>query len=220
MSFKRIIDVGTQEVEKDKRTLHNKGTEGGRDYFYASDCFKCKRSLFFEFTKRSVLPVDSALLRVFHNGDKVHERLHSYIEKFGSCQCEVDMPFLFFGGVPVHGRCDDLVEVSGVRTVVDYKSINCRVVACPKREHIAQLMLYLYAFDLPFGFLVYESKQTQDIFEFKVAFDERSFGEVREYFEDVAEFLKADRVPDAGGDGRHYPCFWGRGGCSFREFCW
>jgi len=138
--LKKIIDKQTIAVQKEKEEKRN----GKERSLYASDYGQCQRKVFYQFfpEKYPVPELNARVLRIFHNGDAVHERLGEYLrrEKEIGFRDEIDIPR---DELEVHGRCDGLCTVDGRATVVEFKSINRDVVSEPKEEHIGQTTWYM-----------------------------------------------------------------------------
>ena len=111
---------------------------------YASDYGQCMRKIWFQFFPNEFHQeqLDPRVLRIFHNGEVVHERLAQYLtnEQVLSFIPEVDVPR---DELEVHGRCDGVCLVDDRFTVVEFKSINSFVVKEPKEEHVGQLTWYM-----------------------------------------------------------------------------
>jgi hypothetical protein len=111
---------------------------------YASDYGQCMRKVWFQFFP-DLFPVgelDSRVLRIFHNGEAVHDRLSAYLRRELSLDFvdELDVPR---DSLDVHGRCDGVCVVDNQAVVVEFKSINRSVVSSPKPEHVGQLLWYM-----------------------------------------------------------------------------
>lgn len=111
---------------------------------YASDYGQCLRKTWFNFFPKEypVESFDPRVLRIFHNGDNVHERLSEYFRKEKSIgfEDEIDIPR---DHLEVHGRCDGICTVDGQAVIVEFKSINRSIVYTAKEEHEGQVMWYM-----------------------------------------------------------------------------
>lgn len=144
--FKIILDeqsVAWNEERQRERVAAGK-TERS---LYASDVFQCSRKVWFQFfpDRYPTEGFDPRVLRIFHNGESVHERLSEYFAKS-------DVVFLEEEDVPrdvlgVHGRCDGVALLQGRFFVLEFKSINRRTVYQAKEEHVGQLMWYMYMWE-------------------------------------------------------------------------
>lgn len=111
---------------------------------YASDYGQCMRKTWFQFFPEDYPTgdFDARTLRIFHNGEDVHERLSSYLrnELCIDFSDEIDIPR---DNLNVHGRCDGICTVDERAVVVEFKSINRKTVYEPKEENVGQLMWYM-----------------------------------------------------------------------------
>ena len=111
---------------------------------YASDYGSCMRKTWFQFFPEEypIGDFDPRTLRIFHNGEDVHERLSSYLRNEVGLDFsdEIDVPR---DNLEVHGRCDGICTVDERAVVVEFKSINRKTVYEPKEEHTGQLMWYM-----------------------------------------------------------------------------
>jgi CRISPR/Cas system-associated exonuclease Cas4 (RecB family) len=137
--LKKVIETQTVAAAKEKSKV--------RSSIYASDYGSCMRKVFFNFypEKYPVPEHDARLLRVFANGNDVHERLGGYLKRdpYIDFHDEVDVPR---DDLDVHGRCDGTCTVDEVGVIVEFKSINKDEVYEPKDEHVGQLTFYLDMF--------------------------------------------------------------------------
>ena len=138
--LKHIIDRQTIAANEEKRSARGSKARS----MYASDYGQCLRKTWYgffpdEYPSEELGP---RTLRIFQNGDDVHNRLGSYLAR------ELDIDFHEEVDVPrdelqVHGRCDGICRIDGRGTVVEFKSINQASVRKAKEEHTGQLMWYL-----------------------------------------------------------------------------
>lgn len=255
-----LIDVGA--VQKSVERQLERG-ERSRS-LYASDYGQCQRKVWFQFFPEVYVAeeTDARTLRIFHNGDAVHERLGDYIKRSGVVFLEEqDVPR---DALQVHGRCDGMAIVHGRFCVVEFKSINAVSVADAKPEHQGQVMWYMHmweelrvslraeagiieglSLDIEAvealslgrelsviekmllcsvgpvcGEVVYESKQTQEIFSFIYELNEELIGKVRRWFEQVAGDVARKHMPEVRYSRGSYPCRWSSGACPFYDVCW
>ena len=136
--LKKIIDK--QCIEKNTADRNGKV----RESLYASDVFQCPRKIFFQFFPDKYVSeeFDPRTIRIFQNGDSVHERLSQYLHR------EKAIRFIEESDIPrdeleVHGRCDGLALIDGRLTVIEFKSINKTSVTEPKEEHMGQITWYM-----------------------------------------------------------------------------
>lgn len=137
--LKRVID--RQSIIWNNERLLARGDR--ERTLYASDYGQCMRKVWFEFfPEQFPVSFDSRVLRIFHNGEVVHERLAGYLLKDKDIffKAEVDVPR---DDLDVHGRCDGICVVDGQAVVVEFKTINRSLVRNPKPEHVGQILWYM-----------------------------------------------------------------------------
>jgi len=161
---KRVDEAILKESLKDERV---------RKYLYASDVFGCQRKILLEYNGLKAGGFDARTLRIFDNGNAVHERIIKYLTLAG---LEPQVELSLEPNEPnIHGRLDAKITEDEKLKLVEIKSINLRVVKEAKEEHIAQLHIYMHYTGIHEGYLIYESKQTQELFFFPITFDSLGF---------------------------------------------
>lgn len=256
-----LIDIGVIHKDEEKRVARGDKARS----LYASDYGQCQRKVWFQFfpEKFPMEQVEPRTLRIFQNGDSVHERLSDYMRRSGVLFVEEqEVPR---DELDVHGRCDGIAMIMGRFCVVEFKSINAAEVSSAKSEHQGQLMWYMHMWEefrkqlraevgleetsVEFedldavaekqgrefslvekmlicsvgpvcGEIVYESKQTQEIFTFPYELDDALIAKVRGWFQQVAQAVKEEKVPDVRYSPSRYPCRWSTGGCPYWDVCW
>lgn len=226
MVYAEKIDEAALEMQR-KADEERKKLKGRRSYLYASDIFQCMRKIYFEFVddgktikKDDFLP---AQIRIFHNGNAVHDRICKYLEEAGvKFVPEVEIPI--DPVLNVHGRLDvlvvDEIDTSKYKHILELKSINLPSLARPKREHVAQITYYLHQMKMPEGFLIYESKVNQRVFEFKVDYDPEIAQEILDWFKQCLNYVKTKELPPIIYCKTRYPCKWRTGRCRYYDNCW
>jgi hypothetical protein len=171
--FKQIIDQQSVLANTEKKKV--------RASLYASDYGQCQRKVWYQFFPEMYPAevIDAQTARIFENGNNVHERLGKYLKAEKSIQFveEINVPR---DELDVHGRCDGIATFDCNFYVLEFKSINSKVVEEAKAEHEGQLMWYLHMFeelrralrqqyDIPDGVVVDESE--------RVSFEREGLGE-------------------------------------------
>ena len=120
-----------------------------RTDMYASDYGQCPRKIYFSFFPDEYAPEELSprVIRIFQNGESVHERLSEYLSRDPEIQFheEVDVPR---DELEVHGRCDGICLKDGKFIVAEFKSINRPTVYEVKDEHKGQIEWYMGMWDL------------------------------------------------------------------------
>ena len=134
--LKKVIDTECVSLNAEGKKV--------RGSLYASDYGQCMRKIYHqhfpdEYPKAEFGP---RLIRIFQNGDSVHERLSAYLHRNKSIQFieEADVPR---DELDVHGRCDGLCVVESQLVVTEFKSINRTSVYVAKEEHLGQVTWYM-----------------------------------------------------------------------------
>ncbi len=138
--LKKVIDK--QSVAWNAARVAERGDKARS--LYASDYGQCMRKIWYQFFPEDYLTgeFDPRTLRIFHNGEDVHERLSSYLRnEIGlDFSDEIDIPR---DNLNVHGRCDGICTIDERAVVVEFKSINRKTVYECKDEHAGQLTWYM-----------------------------------------------------------------------------
>ena len=139
-SLKKVIDK--QSIEWNNARVMERA--GKKRSMYASDYGQCMKKTWFQFFPEEYPTgdFDPRTLRIFHNGENVHERLSEYLRKETALKFrdEIDVPR---DELDVHGRCDGICVVNEQAVVVEFKSINRASVFEAKEEHKGQVTWYM-----------------------------------------------------------------------------
>ena len=161
--------------------------------------------------------MDPRSSRVMHNGDFVHARLAEVLQKVGVLK-EEDVEVSLPENDIVRGRVDAIIEVDGEKLVVDFKSMNSfqfKTLESPSPDHVKQVMLYLHFLSLKKALLVYECKNTQELKEFEVLYDDNVVNQSLAYFYRLKSQINQDVLPDVPEDIEKWKC----DRCPFLEEC-
>jgi len=199
-----------------EKYYQDKRTEKDKVKFYISDAGKCARQIFFKFKKAPRAEMEPRLLRIFEHGDIVHQKLVRTLESLSVIE-SVEIPI--HPREDISGRVDAIVSIEGERYLVDFKSINSSILRGmeePKQEHVFQIQLYLHFFNIKKGILLYEGKDTLELKEFPINYDENLAKQLLKEFEELKQNLLKNIIPDRLID---YPENWQCTYCQFREIC-
>ena len=210
--LKEQIDAFYQNREKSRvreRTL-----------FYVTDIANCPRAVFFDFKKYPRKQQDPRILRVMHNGDFVHQRLGTVLKEqevlkgvYGE-DIEVSLPYNDL----VRGRVDAIIELHGEQWIIDFKSMNSfkfKSLQQPEPEHIQQVQIYLHFMNLKKGLLIYECKNTQEIKEFAIDYNEELVNAALAKFYVLRSQIEQNIIPDIPPTIEQWKC----DRCPFLESC-
>lgn len=192
----------------------SKNKDRDRTHFYITDAGKCPRAVYFQFKKAPKKALDARTLRIMDHGDYTHLRLISTLFSLGIVKgTEIDIP----NKEIVHGRADVIVNIEGEPHVVEIKSINSYAFAKLQSgdpDHIKQLQLYLHYFKIKKGILIYENKNTQEIKEFLIEYDENIVKEALEKFYILKAQIENNVLPGIAGVEE-----WRCNFCAYAEEC-
>ncbi|MBI2450540.1 MAG: PD-(D/E)XK nuclease family protein [Candidatus Nealsonbacteria bacterium] len=206
--LKELIDQFYLDKQRDKEQTH----------FYVTDAGKCARALFFKFKNAPRKEIEANILRLFDHGDHMHQLIMKPllgIRDIHVVASEVNIPPQEI----ISGRCDAIVSDGKSLYVLDIKSMNSMIfdkLSEPKEENVDQLQLYLHYFKVPKGILLYVNKNTLNLKEFLVSYDQ---GRAFSLLNDLAETKKqidSGKMPPRLSD---YPGNWQCRYCQFREIC-
>lgn len=127
-------------------------------------------SLFYQRNKEENLP--DSLLRIFAEGNAVHEKWQNMFERAGIARGIEDRGYskLF----DLYMTPDAIIEVNGKLYVVEIKSANTYSYKSMTNKHPSgtlQLQLYMHFLCIPRGFVLVEDKNTQEFKVFPVKYE-------------------------------------------------
>jgi CRISPR/Cas system-associated exonuclease Cas4 (RecB family) len=184
--------------------------------FYVTDAGKCPRSVFFKFKQAPCRALEARILRLFDHGNYIHELIVKALSGQNVLRGdEVNIP----ANNLISGRADALIQINGQDYIVDVKSINSisfRTLTEPSEEYIYQLQLYLHFFEIKQGFLLYVNKDTQDLKEFLIEYDQDLCNKLLDSLEELGKKIENNQVPIRLND-------WPSNGqcryCPYKEVC-
>lgn len=206
--LKELIDKYYLDKQKDREQHH----------FYITDAGRCGRSLFFKFKKAPRRDIEAHILRLFDHGDHIHQLIMKpllSIRELHVVASEVNIPPQEI----ISGRADAIISDGKDLYVLDIKSMNSMIfdkLIEPKEENINQLQLYLHYFKVPKGLLLYVNKNTLQLKEFLVAYDERKSALLLNDLMEIKEKINANVIPKRIST---YPKDWQCRYCQFKEIC-
>jgi len=213
MNIKEILDEQTRLLNEEKKHKNKKSS------YWCSDAGKCPRKVYYAFkNKNEAEEFEPRILRVFQNGDDVHDRICRYLDKAGVLEAtETEIPKNDYN---ITGRIDALLKDG---TIVEIKSINVKSMNKPIPEHVGQLQLYLFLFGNTIngkrkGVLLYESKQTQESFVFEYELDMDMVNKILSDFKEIQKCLEEEEIPERkkGYYKSKYPCKY----CNYKNLCY
>ncbi|MCS7134452.1 MAG: CRISPR-associated protein Cas4 [Candidatus Pacearchaeota archaeon] len=202
--IKELIEEFYKQKKSDKE----------KNVFYVSDAGKCPRAVWFSLKGYPKKELDARTLRVLEHGDYTHMRIIGALFSLGLVNAvEVEIP----NNDLVHGRADAIISIKGEPYVVEIKSVNSAKFKKEKPDpaHVKQLQLYLYFFKMKKGILIYENKDTQELKEFVLDYDEETVREVFSEFNKLKELLEKNVIPDIPKELEDWRCDY----CPYIEEC-
>ena len=209
--LKEIIDK--YYLDKEKRAGNKEQAN-----FYVTDAGKCPRVLFFKFKNAPKKEMEANILRLFDHGDYIHKLIMKTLVEAKEVRVvasEVNIPSQEL----VFGRADAIISDGRNLYVLDIKSINSsafKYLTKPKEENIFQLQLYLHYFRIPKGILLYVNKDTQELKEFLVDYNQTLSQNLIDDLKSVKAKIDKNIVPARIPD---YPNNWQCRYCQYREIC-
>lgn len=195
-----------------------KGRNRDQIRFYITDAGRCPRSIFFKFKKAPKEEMEARVLRMFDHGDYIHQlimRSLIAIRDVRVITAEVDIAPQEI----VSGRADAILSDKKDLYVLDIKSMNSMVfknLEEAKEENINQLQLYLHFFKIPKGILLYVNKDTQELKEFIVNYNQKTAESLLKDLADLKMKIDSNVIPSRI---LAYPDDWQCKYCAFREVC-
>lgn len=216
-----LAETIEQVVLKDDAE-RSKYHQGPRDHFWASDVFKCKRQLFYEFKDVPKKALDARALLIFKAGDAFHDLVKNYLWRSGILRAEeARLPEKAREELNLTGRFDAMVSSTpeGDRELVEIKSIShfgFEDMIEPKEEWVGQLMIYMHYLAVKKGVIFAINKNTSEMKQWPIEYNEAIFEKVKGYFLEVAKFIKEDKESDRPYARDSWQC----GYCKFNGHCW
>jgi len=200
--------------EKIEKFYTDKKRDWDKVSFYVTDAGKCPRAVWFGFKKFPKKDKDPRVMRVFENGDYTHMRIMSSLFSIGA----VKAIELALENELVRGRCDGIVVINNEPYVLELKSINSfafKKLERPKPDHIKQLMLYLHYFKIQRGIFLYENKDTQELKEYMMTYDQKMAESIVQDFHTLKHFIESNTLPPVPMGLEEWECRF----CDYSEEC-
>ena len=189
--------------------------ERDRTHFYITDAGRCNRAIYFQFKKYPKKEMEARILRLMSHGDYTHMRIMSVLFSLGLVKAaEIEIPKQEI----INGRADAIISLNNEIYVLEIKSINRTKFAIlnqPDSDHIKQIQLYLHYFNISRGIMLYECKDTQDIKEFFVDYDEGLVKKLLSNFDKLKKEIDENKIPEIPEDLEAWKCTY----CPYLESC-
>lgn len=123
------------------------------------------------------------------------------------------------------GHCDGIIELvkdnPKERYVIDFKTVKAEKFAFlkePDSVYVTQINIYMWLAGVKKGIIFYEEKNSHDIREFKIMYDERKVEEIKTNalkLQKVFEIRKLPSIPKTFTKDKKPCCY-----CEYRDKCW
>lgn len=206
--LRELIDKFYLDKQHDREQTH----------FYITDAGKCGRSLFFKFKNVPREEMKPSVLRLFDHGDHMHQMIMKpllSIRDIHVVASEVNIPPQEI----ISGRSDAILSDGKTMYVLDIKSMNSMIfdkLKEPKEENVDQLQLYLHYFKIPKGILLYVNKNSLDLKEFVIEYNQKRALGLIDILKNIKEKIDSNVIPPRLTD---YPKNWQCMYCSFKDIC-
>jgi hypothetical protein len=166
-------------------------------------------------------------LRNMENGTDRHTRFEALMNSMGAKVLIENEEEILSDDPPVRGFIDSQVEWKGVRWIIEFKTKGSaqfkklRATSTPPIYNLIQLLLYMHIKGYSYGMLVYENKDTHDMYAIPVKLE----GRILEYKNVVVDWLNnvysqvrgEDRkLPNRAFTEKSKECKY----CPVKDFCW
>ncbi|HEB01496.1 MAG TPA: Dna2/Cas4 domain-containing protein [Candidatus Portnoybacteria bacterium] len=186
-----------------------------QDHFYITDAGKCPRQVYFKFKKAPKKDLDAKTLRIFDHGNYTHLRIMGTLFSLGLVQgSEITIPKQEI----INGRADAIISLDNKPYVIEIKtasSYKFDSLTQPESDHLGQIQLYLHFFNIKDGILIYENKNTQELKEFSIKYDQKLVEELLENFKKLKEKIDNNIIPEKPTGLEPWRCNY----CVYRKEC-
>lgn len=171
--------------------------------FHVSESNKCARAVYFEFKGYPREEISKGSFRKFVIGNLIHrnvmrELLSLSTDDIHVVSSEITIP----KNDLITGRADIIVSIDNELHVVDIKSINDYAFKLlkdkarePDEGYIKQLNLYMHFFGIKKGFLLFDNKNTQELLEVPLDYNEALALQCIERFKKIKEMIEKEIMP-------------------------
>jgi len=203
-----------------KRELRAKET--GR--YFPSEAGNCLRKSWYSYKIPRETP--KSIIKVFKVGMMLHDFISEVLISGVSKEVKListELPFkLEFDGLLISGRIDDIVhaKIEDKDILIEVKSTgDLGYVHDAQEGHIMQLQLYMHAFKILDGIILYVDKRNLKSRGFEVKYDEKIVDMALKRIKKLHGFLVENKVPDP--EGRMFKEMkWQCKSCQYREECY
>jgi len=219
--LKKLIDNHMRTIQANNNRDHSK--------FHPSAIGYCSRKITYSMLGYEEEPVDTITQRIFENGHSMHARYEKWFEDMG-IQIAPELVLSENSEDPeiarkarelnIDGRTDSLIEVNGERYIVELKSAGQAMFEYhlnkgPKKHHLQQILMYMYLTGVKKGILLYENKNTQEIREFAIEYDEEIVEDLIKKASVINSYVLEKKLPPKEGTASSWQCKY----CNYFNLC-
>ena len=211
IDFNKLIDNYLVREYKPK--------EMGR--YYPSEIASCMRKTWFSY--KIPKKTDAKLLRIFESGNMLHEFITETIKSEKNDNVELiksELPIkIEEKDFVVSGRIDNLVlvKIDNKLALIEVKSAKF----LPKehrKEHEAQLQLYMKALGVKEGIILYIQKDNLEVKSFDIEYNKNKADKIMKRFEELHKSLVQNKIPSPEAK-LDSDLSWMCEYCNYREEC-
>jgi CRISPR/Cas system-associated exonuclease Cas4 (RecB family) len=194
--------------------------------FYPSNIGKCCRYIWYDMMGYPRPAMEPRILRICRNGDSMHERYQKWFEEMGILVAN-EYP-IKFPELRISGRLDSIIRTVSIVpaiddiAIVELKSANNKKFSkmvrenLPLPEYIDQIHLYMELLQIPYGIILVENKNDQELLEFWVEYDVNYGKKLLSKVQYVNNCVTKNQLPNRDYSMSSYECRY----CDYRDICW
>ena len=216
-----------------KDTIKNKRDKNNLS---PTDAFRCKRQILYQLLgieNEDYIISNPQLMNIFQNGNYSHKKFQEIMKEYYKnveVEKRLELPIKFEKNGKqfeflLTGYIDLILEKKNKqKAIIELKThkdwlINGRnYLPREKIEHKGQVMLYMYATGIKEAYIVYENKNTNELKEFKIEYNQRVVDSILDDFKEVWFYFKEQKIPEREDkyNETKYPCSY----CPFKKICY
>ncbi len=192
--------------------------------FHPSGIGYCARSLAMGMLNYPRQTPDAQSIRIFANGDSMHERYQKWFSDMGILVAE-ELP-MKDPIMRLSARLDAIIRVTdegaaGMLAIVELKSAKDKqfkrmLKEGPYTGYICQLQFYMHMTGIPRGVIFMENKDTQELTEWWYEYDQAMAAQLVEKAQMVVSCVDAQLLPEREYEKTSFECRF----CDYAEACW
>jgi hypothetical protein len=206
--------------DEERAEIEARRRESKEFKFYPSSIGKCPREIVYAMLGYPRPEIPSRVLRIFDNGDSMHERYQNWFAEMGIL-ISPELP-IKDDELGISGRTDALIRLNDELILVELKSSNAnqfermQKAGAPREEFSQQLQLYLHLTGIKKGIILIENKNDQSILEFEEEYDNTMANELVRKIRSCIHHAKEGTLPDRPFNKSSFECRY----CDFNTECW